>query len=37
MLTCDCGADPKDPTAPHSPSCIRHQLPDDDPSDHYGQ
>lgn len=34
MLTCDCGAEPDET---HTPGCISHELPTDDPSDHYGQ
>ena len=37
MLTCDCGANPDDPTDTHTPDCIHHHLPDDDPSDHHDQ
>lgn len=34
MLTCDCGAEPGEPCGP---GCISHELPIDDPSEHYGQ
>jgi hypothetical protein len=34
MLTCDCGAEPDEP---HAANCIHHQLPTDNPSDHYDQ
>lgn len=36
MLTCDCGATPEEATAGiHYVGCATHELPPDEPSDHY--